>query len=853
MAYGFEVPPSVQPSDATSSLEPRFADVMGQGLAPANAQGLDATVSESVRPEAPAPTFGDVFGEGRQNALPNLNLSPRRQIAKVGEGETDAELVQHLSEFENDSTPDEKKARDLANENDETQALFDEIASNLGQNPSLQRDLDPNAPSPLEGGDTILGGLKHVFTRIRAGLASNDEGVLAAVKSAYENNGQGGKVEVRDGKIWFKRTAKQKMTRFDPDAFEPLLDVIADNAGALLELGGALGSEGALRPLVQGMKGIAGAAAKGAATVASGVAGTAVKQGVQAGVDAASAQAQTNWQEAKKDLAWSFGLNLAGLGLGTAVKAVGGRLAETVKGLASSGSAETRIKQLADVRVGFDKLVESYGGTRTQSQYDVGKRIYGTVDDIGNKLEDTVAMVDSSIKSLAHEKGITAVGVDNLKAKMKDVLRRNGVLFDKEGKAYLASESDDAVSAVAAGLEENGANLVKTAPSGKAKSKAAGALRAREAKAFNSSEGRAARQRLISDYNDMIDASNVAGGIPVETLLSNIRTFQENAKFGMKVGAPDAEVAAYRELQAAAAQDRHDAFTQILDYTKNPFTGQVEAHAMPEAEIYFRAYNQYAEKMDDVMEFRTLFTQRKSAEAFAQALAEPGNAERIIKLKNVLGEHSKEFEVFKGEYLNQAVKKAVNAETGIFVPQVFARQFKNVGQDAVNAMFPVAEQKVIMSAAQAAEKIKTSDLVTPKEADAIKQMIMLAVGDTFKSTKVNYLYQMFGRTSKKAADYLRDEAYLEAAKAAPTDEGRKAILASLAYFEDFLKKATVVKIGGKERYVPTFRRAGVQAVKSVGQAAGGGIAESDPRDPLTSVTEIPDYAKESNLMLQSGM
>lgn len=852
MAYGFEIPSSVQPSDAGPSMGPRFGDIMG-GAEPANAAALDATVSESERPQqAPATTFGDVFGEGRKNALPNLNVAARRQTASLGQGE--AEFEQLVQENEETATPEEKNARKLAQDEEDSQAIFDEIASSLGANPSLQRDLDPNAPSPLEGGDSIRGGLKHVFTRIRSGLASNDEGVLAAVKSAYENNGEGGKVEVRNGKIWFKRTAKQKMQRFDPDAFEPFLDVIADNAGSLLELGGALGSEGALSPLVRGMKGIVGAVARGAGTVASGVAGTAVKQGVQAGVDAFSDQAQTNWAEAKKDLAWSFGLNVAGLALGNTVKAVGGRLAETVKGVASTGSAETRIKQLADVRVGFDKLVESYGGTRRQSQYDIGKRIYGAVDEIGSKLEDTVAMVDSSVKALAREKGITAVGVDNLKAKMKDVLGRNGVVFDKEGKAFLASESADAVNSLAAGLEENGANLVKTAPSGKARAKAAGALRAGEAKPFNSSEGQRSRQQLIDQYNDLIDATSVNGGIPVDTLISNIRTFQENAQFGLKTGAPDAEVAAYRELQTAGAMDRHDAFTQILDYTKNPFTGQVEAHAMPEADIYFRAYNQYAEKMDDVMEFRTLFTQRKSAEAFAQALAEPGNAERIIKLKNVLGEHSKEFEIFKGEYLNQAVKKAVNPETGIFIPQVFARQFKHAGQDAVNSMFGEAEQKVIMAASQAAEKIKTSDLIDEKQADAIKQMIMLAAGDTFKSTKVNYLYQMFARTSKKAADYLRDEAYLEAAKAAPTDEARKAILASLAYFEDFLSKSTVVKIGGKERYVPTFRRAGTQAVKAIGQA-GGGVPESapDPRDPMTSVSEIPDYAKESNVMLQSGM
>lgn len=853
MAFGFEIPSSVQPSDAATAMPGAGAATYGdiaQPKAPVALEGdaPSSTLSVGTQPDPRPQTFGDVFGEGKKNNLPNATPPPARNLEKISQDD-DRELTSQVDRLAIGASKEEAAARDLAQDQDDSQALFDSIAKELGNNPSLRSQMDPNAPTPLEGGDTILGGLKHAWTRFRSGLAGSEEGVLKAVKSAYEGNGLGGKVEVRDGKIWFRRTSKQKMTRFDPDAFEPLMDTFFDNSGAWINGIAATTTEGALAPVGSAAKGIAGAMRSGAAAVTGAAAGSAALATAQAATD------QFDWENTKKDLGWSMGINVATLGVTKGLKFSGAKVADAVRSFAETPSAEVRIKQLADIRTGFDKLVSDMGGTRTQTPAEVGRRIFGAVDDIGNRLSDTVQMMDSSLKQLARDKKITSVGVENTMAKLRDVLRRNGVQFDPEGYAYLASQSDEAIESLASRMESSPENLVSAKPSARSKANAASTLSAREGKAFNSEQGRQGRERLMRDFNEMVNASKTDGGIPLDALFSNVRSYQEAADFAARMGAPDAEIAAYRELQHAAGTDRHDAISQIVDTETNPFSGAKEVMTgASEKQIYQRAYKQYAEKMDDVMEFRTIFSQRKSAEAFTNALTEGMNSDRILKLKNLLGEGSPEFQVFKSEYLNKTVQNAVEPTTGIFQPQVFARQFKQMGKDSVNAMFSGEEQKAILQTVRAAERIKTSDLVTREDADAIKQFILLGAGDTFKSTKLNILWNLVARTSKRAADYLRDDLYLEAAKAAPTDEVRQSVLAGLAYYEEFLSKCTTVKVRGQERYVPAIRKAAAQSLQEVGKAVTDpGIAEPNPRGAVDSMLQIPDYAKQNSMLLQSGM
>jgi hypothetical protein len=859
MAFGFEIPSSVQPKDAaaaeSASKGPTYADIAAPPqpqAAPGAGGGVESTLSVGDQPSARPQTFGDVFGEGTKNNLPNVSAPPTRDLEKISQDD-DKELNAHVDRMAIHASADEASARDLAQEHDETQGLFDSIAKEMGNNPTPSSGMDPNAP-PMQGAG-MRDKLKYLWTRFRGGLTGGDEGMLTAVKSMYDANGQGGKVEVRDGNIWFRSKTGDKMRRFDPDAFEPLMDVFLDHSGAFLETGAAIATEGALAPVGEAAAGVMGAVRAGGAAVSAAAAGTAARAGTEAVVDQFSAEKQFDWDSTKKDLAWSMGINVATLGVVKGAKFSGSKVADAVRSFAETPSAEVRVKQLADIRTGFDKLVSDMGGNRTQTSAEVGRRIFGAVDDLGNRLSDTVMMMDSSLKQLARDKQITSVGVDNTMAKLRDVLRRNGVQFDKDGYGYLASQSDDAIGQLASRIDSSPANLVSSKPSSAAREQAAGALTAREGKAFNSEQGKAGRDRLVSDYNNMLNASKTDGGIPLEALLSNVRGYQEAGDFAARMSAPDAEISAYRELQHAAGSDRHDAISQIVNTETNPFSGAKEVMSgASEKQIYQRAYQQYAQKMDDVMEFRNIFSQRKSAEAFTSALTENMNSARIDKLKGLLGEGSPEFQVFKSEYLNKTVQNAVEPTTGIFQPAVFARQFKQIGKDSVNSMFGAEEQKAILQTVRAAERIKTSDLVTREDSDAIKQFILLGAGDTFKSTKLNILWNLVGRTSKRAADYLRDDLYLEAAKAAPTDEVRQSVLGGLAYYEEFLSKCTTVKVGGQERYVPTIRKPVAQGMQeAVKSATSSQMPESNPRSAIDSMLQVPDYAKQGSVLLQSGM
>ena len=333
-------------------------------------------------------------------------------------------------------------------------------------------------------------------------------------------------------------------------------------------------------------------------------------------------------------------------------------------------------------------------------------------------------------------------------------------------------------------------------------------------KAFGSYSGENALAKLAEDYNTLLAAQKTHGGVPLQKLYDNIDTFRNEVELFKNVPKTTAEEKAYIQLQNAAASDRNAVFQNLFEGTGSD-----------EEKLWKSYFKNYSDKIDNVMGFKTLFNKKESTEQFAKALVQPDNSERLVKLKEVLGEGSKEWDAFRGEWMDSFIQKHIDPNSGILLTADLKNSLKALGKDVVGQLLSTEEQGAMNKIIAKGNKIAFTDLLNTSTKASVQDLLPLTMIPQYAPSRFRGLWNLIaGR--KDAADFLLDEGYLKAAREAGTKAERSAYLDARDFFQKMIDgmkpvKRTVTdpKTGKKvtyDVYVPLVRtgvRKGIDEMK----------------------------------------
>lgn len=772
-------------------------------------------------------TYGDTFADREPAQAPStvtfsppLSNTPGQQRNVMAEiGKQNAEVDNLLSKLSTSGSRINRQMADkLSNQKDDEDLaaqLRDSLATDQANPQNSEFDENAgysNAASPIV--ERAKQTLAANFTRFKAGLTRDDQSALGVWKQKYgEEN-----VKTKNGNIYFRKDAKEKFRRVDPDTFELIGDTLLDLSGPILEGMVSVGSE------------VAGIAALAAPTIASGGAALPATLPAAAGVAAASGalgsatrtgvmgllgvQDDTN---AWNDAAWSAGLNMTGMGLMKGAAFGGKKVIQKFSDIMGTGQM-TRINQLAGIRQAFDEFVgnvlpEGVSKGLKETGEAIGRK-GGSLDKAQEVLEAPVSMVYDKATELMNEKGIKTVPVDNLLSKLKETLDEYGIKFGKNGFASLptgkvsSTVSRDELSQVAELYGKDGiAELERGGVEALNKSQAE---KAATTMAFGAENGDQTLKEMAEHYNSLLGAQRINKGVPMDTLRDFIEGYRNKLDLYKNIPKTGKEESAYLALKSAGMSDRNTMLNSLF-----------EGSGLPEEKIWKQSFQTYASKIDDVLGFKTLFNKKESAEQFAKALVQPNNSERILKLKDVLGDGSKEWNAFRGEWLSDFIGKHIDTNSGVLLTGELNKTVKNLGKETVDALLSKEEQVSMRKLIAKGNKIAFTDLLNQEAKANIMDLLPITMISQYAPARVAGLWNLI-QGKKAAADFLLDEGLLKAAAEASTKSEKNAILETMGFMRDMVDKmqtAKVTKVNPKtgkkatfDIYVPVVRKTAVQGL-----------------------------------------
>lgn len=831
------VPYAPQPAaQKSATAEPSYASLYGQVGVPS----FEAT----EMPASQEPSYGSMLDSLPTQTTRDPYSAPgsQRDIAREIVNQ-DVQAKKLLQQLAGSGSRVQRSMAEKLSSDEEDEQIAKKIRAGLDASEKQFEDgFDPNAgyansDSPI--GAQIKQTLAANWTRFKAGLARTDEGAMNVWAERYgaEN------VKKQKGAVWFRRNADEKFRKVDPEAFEFIGDTLLDGSGpiveglvsAMTEVGGlALAAGGAAATEV----GTGGAATPGliaaapatvaGITAAAGATGAAARKGVMSLFGVEDEASTVN------EMLWGAGLNAATLGLGQGLKA-GGKAVVSKFGDVMSMLPKQRIQQLATIRNQFDDFSKEILGTEAKGMKAAGKGLGDAIERAQRSLDEPVELVYEKAAEFAEQKGIKYVPVDNLVAQLKNTLDENFIKFDDQGFAQLKpgkfTKPNSEEASVA--FDMFGSQAAEEMGRGATEQMAEKVL---TQKAFGSYGGEKALMKLAEDYNVLLASQKAHGGIPLEKLYDNIKTFRNEVDLFKNVPKTTEEELVYTRLQNAAASDRNSAFETLFKGTNTE-----------EEKLWTTYFKNYSDKIDKIMGFKKILNQKESAEQFAKALVQPDNSARIAKLKSVVGEGSKEWNSFRGEWIDSFIQSHIDPNSGVLLTADMNTSLKGLGKEVVNELLSKEEQGVMNKIIAKGNKIAFTDLLTTSTKASIQDLLPLTMIPQYAPSRFKGLWNLIaGR--KDAADYLLDEGFLKAAREATTKKQRSALLEQRAFFQkmvDGMKpvKRTITdpKTGKKvtyDIYIPLVRT-------GVRKAVDEGRREADEGSNPATYSVMPSQNEEA--------
>lgn len=602
------------------------------------------------------------------------------------------------------------------------------LIDELAGDAAITDSLGANEPGP-----SPLGFGEELKARITAGLGRNPEEEKSLLAKAL---GPGFEVEFKGKELYFRKKGSKQSFPLDRAAFtggmrELVMDLVGDTSGMALETGVGVGVTAA------------GAAVGGPAGAAAAVIPASALQVAarDAAIRALGGEASANIPQ---ELALNTGLNAASLGLGAILKGVGkatlGALRETLE-----KAPMKRVEQLAKIRFETENLASEIGRKQLTSA-ESGEVIHDAIQGLNKSLDDKVSLVKRDIVSRAGEAPYAA---NRYAAKLGQILENIGV--SKEEQAQLR---DPKIRS----------ELVQ---------------RLRDSKALGGDTGAEFADEVIEQKLRL----EKKGGLQAQEMFNLLDYWKQPAgyKQGAKVEYPSAVQALSRQVRTELAQDRNDMTLKL--FANDPDKGAFITNAMKD----------YAGKIDTIKQFRDLFrTSRKNSERFMSSIVKPKNSGQIRELKGLLGEDSTEWGLVKAEWMDNVLKKSIEAQTGVVKGNAVQTELARYGDDVVDEMLKPDQRKALEFLAKRAEKIAYLDILGDKQAEQfLKDTAAVAIAKYKQpSIIVRTLWQLT-RSNAEAAKYLADDGLMQLAMTMKDPVEQRSLIKVIDSFQKLMASTDV--------------------------------------------------------------
>lgn len=711
----------------------------------------------------------------------------------------------------NDGLSDEQRAAE--------EALLQEMAGSApkpDQDVSAARSAEEGLIAALKGGlgsseTNDLSPLEQIKTQGFMGVGRNDTERFNALKSIFgPNNARKNK----DGSFSFRRAGNKAWQPVEEDSgLKAFLGDLASYAAPAAQVGLEAGVGAAT---VAGTS-LTGPAAAGLAAVAAPAAGVAARSAAVQGLGIED----PNYSEAK-EFGMNAAFNVATLGLGE----VGGAIFSKFKQIGGDSQLQ-RLQKLALVRKSLDDIrdearlvmsksmpgVPSVAGEVAPAQ--VGQFASSAVDRYHERLGNAVAVVKEKALQLA---GDQRFPVDGMLENMQKIITREGGTIDPTtGLFYPVKSSNRTLTETAIRAGDDGA--VETLAQG-----------ATSQSAFGHSNGKQLLSDLIEDYNAFAAQQRVNGGSSMKELLDRTSKYQKAASYGDFIKNNEMNTA-IQDVGKAAAMDRNRAFEQVLAGTA-------------EEKTWKASFKAFSNDIDRIEGFKKSILDKESGEMIAEAIFQPGNAQRLKDTKALLGADSEEWRLLRGRFIADKMEQAIDPATGIFDGAAFIRSTspQKLGKDFLNELGDVETLNRLRAVSKFSQSISTTDLITPKAEGDLMRLVGTVVGAVRNPMlAARYGFRMTGG-NLQAVNYLLDEGYLKLAREATSKKAEQEILEALRLTQKMVDNSIVASKDGVKRYIirPSGERGSAAKAVATGAATAATAAYTQSRGGFQPLRQSPE-------------
>jgi hypothetical protein len=559
--------------------------------------------------------------------------------------------------------------------------------------------------------------------------------------------------------VQFRKRGEGEFHDMEPGFFESLKGVLK-NVGSKPYSPAAQAAMGVLGELVSRYSGSlleAGVNAGTAATVAAGGAAAGGPAGGVAGLIAGEAAAGATSAAARDAAIRAMGVtpefdvrreaalnaltNVATLGAGVALKTPIKLLTEKV-GEALGQTVGSRLRQLAKIREGVEGIRNEFQLAEPPNAA-LGKQITSALDVLESRMGSQIGVVEDKAVALA---GKQRFPLDSFKAKMQEILEKNGATIGANGTVELPND----LAAV---------------------------------KPFGVREGGLALRRIAADYNALVRG----GGYDIQTMLNTLSYYKKPAGFDKAL--PNEVNNVFQDLRKSLRLERDALFTQVLKGT-------------PEGDFATSAYRQFSQNIDEIRDFQKLALSKGSPEKFAEALISPKDSAGVLQLKQVFGPASQEFDAIRSSWFNGVLERSIDPDSGIVGGALLKKELKKYGPDVVSELLSPTQQNALRVLADRADKVAFVDLVkNPEQSAFVNSFVRASTEGNFVSGKVRFLLNVF-RSNKEVLDYLSRDGLLKLAKETPDPLGKTQWVRSAEWLRKILDVSEVeIARDGRKRVV----------------------------------------------------
>ena len=606
--------------------------------------------------------------------------------------------------------------------------------------------------------------------RFQAGLPISEDKRAKVLKKLI---GKKGKVKIGrfvdgkfkedrvNGEIHFKRPGETKFQPLDPDDFGFNVETFG---GDVADLGGDL-FEGVISGLAEAgiIVGGTGSTFGLGAPAATGIAlatGPAIGMGARDILSrVVTEEGILEGERVATEVLVNTGVNAVFFGAGK----IGQRVIDAARGFFATAPKPVA-EAVVHIQSYVDDIIHEVGPTK--DPFDAGAKAFGRIEELQRQFGEEVELLKDTVTGLRQQELFSP---STYMGQVTEILKDQRAQFS---------------------VDKNGLFRINVG------TKAIGA----------GEQGKIALKGIVDQFNEVLTRVKNDGGLHFDEIDDMTKSLQ--ARVGDEVSDKNVRRRINNILttiSSAIKSDRDQIMVDAIDstVTRKPLKTLHNFINLPTPKsVVETTMGQYADNIGAIKSIQKVWNQSDEAgDLFMDAMTRPGNQESLKAFKNLLGDSSVDWLSFKSSWMDKTLKDSIDPLTKVFNPITFQKKI-NSSRIAREIILSDEEFKKVGNAAIAYSKLDLGQIPFSQGGKkAVQDFVEFAIFP-YLTTKLRGATNII-MGSKKVADYLNTEGFMELAKKSATNTEVSLWLGRKNLFQELVSQSKPVKEKGILKYAIT--------------------------------------------------